>query len=150
MHLIKAPIAGKVSMSKVWSTQQFVQQGMEVFTLVPKGGVGDIIVKAIMPPKGLGKIKIGMPANLKLDGYPQVEYGILKAELQHISLLPESIANNQISYQITLTLKNGLMTSYNKEIPFRQEMPGMAEIITEEKRIIHRVLDHVLDVFKNR
>jgi len=31
-----------------------------------------------------------------------------------------------------------LVTSYNKEIPFKQEMRGTAEIITEDLRLIER------------
>ena len=41
-------------------------------------------------------------------------------------------------YLIDVSLPELLVTSYNKEIEFKQEMRGVAEIITEDLRLIER------------
>jgi len=81
-----------------------------------------------------GKIKIGQTANIKLENFPDNEFGTLKGEVKHISLLP----NKDGLYLIDVSLPEKLITSYNKEIPFKQEMRGMVEIITEDLRLIER------------
>ena len=90
-----------------------------------------------------------MTANITLEAYPQQEYGILKAQIQNIALLPESQAEGQLSYLIELKLTNELMTTYDRLLPLQQEMSGTAEIITEDKRILERVLEQILNVLKN-
>ena len=37
-------------------------------------------------------------------------------------------------------LPKGLETSYKKQIPFQQEMTGTADIITEDLRLIERIV----------
>ena len=42
-----------------------------------------------------------------------------------------------------------LKTSYGKTLNFRQEMQGTANIITEYRRVVERVLDNFRDLMKN-
>ena len=48
------------------------------------------------------------------------------------------ISNKEGLYIVDVTLPEKLITSYNKEIIFKQEMRGTAEIITEDLRLIER------------
>jgi hypothetical protein len=41
-----------------------------------------------------------------------------------------------------------MLSSYDKKIPFQQEMRGSAEIITEDLRLIERILYQFRDMFK--
>ncbi|MCX2679851.1 hypothetical protein OOZ15_07880 [Galbibacter sp. EGI 63066] len=41
-------------------------------------------------------------------------------------------------YYVDVQLPKKLVTSYNKEIPFKQEMSGTAEIVTEDLRLMER------------
>ena len=41
------------------------------------------------------------------------------------------------------------MTSYKKEIPFKHEMNGTAEIITEDLRLIERFFQQFKNAFNN-
>ncbi|MEM6966040.1 MAG: HlyD family secretion protein [Bacteroidota bacterium] len=77
-YLIIAPVAGKVSFSKIWSEQQFVNTGEEVLTVVPMDGVGKIVGKALLPIANLGKVKPEQTVNIQLDGFPFQEYGVIK------------------------------------------------------------------------
>ena len=67
-----------------------------------------------MPTAGIGKIKVGTKANIKLTGFPEQEYGILKATVNSIRKLPKEELTIGNSYMVELLLDNALRTSYGK------------------------------------
>ena len=143
-YLIIAPIAGKVSFSKIWSEKQFVTGNEEVLTIVPPEGVGKIVGKAQLPIANSGKVKQGQIVNISFDGFPYQEYGVLKYTVGEIALIPK-----EDSYLLEIELPDSMVTTYGKSIPFRQEMQGTANIITEDRRILGRVFDRVYNLVKN-
>ena len=143
-YLITAPINGKINLEKIWSENQFVTTGEALLTIVPEMGTGKIIAKAKLPFANSGKVKVGQTVNLSLNGYPYQEFGILKAEVAQIALVPQ-----EEFYSIELKMPNELITTYNKTIPFTQEMQGTADIITEDRRILQRVFDRFWSLLKN-
>jgi multidrug resistance efflux pump len=151
--LIIAPISGIVTLSKIWSSQQSVAVGEEVVTVVPKvvepdasgKGANPIICKAILPIAQSGKVKIGLNTTIRLDAFPYQQYGILRGSVTNISLVPQ-----KEDYQLDITLLKDLTTSYDKTLIFRPEMQGSANIITEERRVVERLLDSFRDLVKNR
>ena len=149
-YLIKAPIAGNISFSKVWSEQQFVKANEEVFVVVPPGGVGEIVAKAYLPIQNSGKVSKGQVIKVRLDGYNYQEYGVVEALVKDISLVPTSFADiNGEFYVLEVDLPNGLTTTYDKLIPFRQEMRGVGIITTKERRILVRIFDKLYSAVKN-
>ena len=142
--LLQAPIAGQVSMTNIWSAQQFVRTNEEVFTIVPESGRGGIIGKAMLPVSNSGKVKKGMRVNIRLDSYPYQEFGVVKASVNNSSLIPE-----ESNYVLEINIPDTLRTTYNFDIPFRQEMEGTAHIITEDRRVISRVFDRIWSILKN-
>lgn len=149
VYLFIAPISGRVSMTRVWSPQQYVNTNDEVMTIVPLNGVTDKVVqvigKATLPTAGSGKVKTGQTAQIRLDGFPYQEYGSLEAQVSNISLVPQ-----QDNYLVEMSLKNGFNSTYNKTLAFRQEMQGTARIITEDRTIASRMFDKIVSLFKNR
>ena len=133
LYVLKAEIEGQVSFLSYWSNNQTVNQGDLVFTIIPNSH-GNYLAKLKAAAQNSGKIKIGQKVNIKLDNYPDTEFGMLRGEVNHISLTPDSEGN----YYIDVLLPQQLITSYNKEIVFKQEMSGVAEIITEDLRLIER------------
>lgn len=142
--LIVAPIAGKVNLTKIWTTKQFVKNGEELLSIVPERGSGQIMAKALLPLDNAGKVKVGQAVNIRLNGFPYQEYGIIKSEVKHIALVPQ-----EDSYTLELNLPAILLTTYDKEIPFQQEMKGMADIITEDRRVLERIFNRVWSLLKN-
>ena len=143
-YLITAPIDGQVSLIRFWSPQQFITENEELLTIVPTDNSGKIIGRAILPLEKSGKVKPSMQANIRLDGYPYQEFGSIKAFVKDISSVPQGDA-----YQVELEVPAILVTTYNKTIPFRQEMQGTANIITENRRILERVFDKILSILIN-
>jgi len=59
--------------------------------------------------------------------------------VENISLVPSS--DNQIlNYTVGIGLLDGLITTYNKELPFQPNMQGRAEIITEDISLLERIV----------
>ncbi|MEM1124252.1 MAG: HlyD family efflux transporter periplasmic adaptor subunit, partial [Bacteroidota bacterium] len=143
-YLIKAPIAGKVNLEKIWSDQQFISAGEPLLTIVPAEGTGKIIAKAQVPTANSGKVEVGQTVNIRLNGYPYQEFGILKATVKQIALVPQ-----EESYTVTLKMPEVLVTTYDKTIPFAQEMQGTAAIITEDRSILQRIFDRFWSLLKN-
>jgi multidrug resistance efflux pump len=132
LYMLKSPIAGRVALFSYWTNNQFIKPSDEILTVIP--GNENYFAKAKVPVVGSGKIKPGQKVNIKLDNFPYQEYGIVSGQISGISLLPRE--NN---YNITINLPAHLPTSYGKQMEFRQEMSGTAEIITEDLRLIERV-----------
>ncbi len=142
-YLMVAPMGGEVALTKAWSEQMQVEAGTEVMTIVPKDGAGNIIAKAILQSNRSGKVKEQMPVNIRLDGYPYQEFGVLNGKIVRIAPVP-----SDQGYEVEIAVPADLVTSYEKAIPFRQEMQGTARIITEERSLLQRVLDKILTAFK--
>jgi len=91
-----------------------------------------------------GKIKIGQEVNIRLANYPDRQFGVLKGKVKSISLTPDKEGN----LLIDISLPKGLTTSYKTEIHFQQEMSGNADVITEDLRLIERLLYQFRSILK--
>ncbi|ESU29689.1 hypothetical protein FLJC2902T_01620 [Flavobacterium limnosediminis JC2902] len=142
-YVLKSSIEGEVAFAQIWVENQTINAGDNVFSIVPKTEKG-YIGKAKAPAHNSGKIKVGQQVNIRLANYPDREFGVLKGEVKNISLVPDKEGN----IMMDVALPQNLKTNYKKEIPFQQEMKGSAEIITEDLRLIERILYQFRDVFK--
>lgn len=142
-YVLQSGIDGQVTFTKVWVKNQTVASGEEVFSVVPSTGKG-YIGKLKAPSQNSGKIKVGQKVNVRLLNYPDREFGILKGQIQNIALVPDKDGN----IAIDVVLPEGMKTSYKKIIPFQQEMRGSAEIITEDLRLLERILYQFRDMLK--
>lgn len=132
-YVLKSGINGIVSFLNFWSSNQSVSEGDLMFTVVPKEN-SNYIVKANTLPFNTGKIKKGQRVSIRLESYPEEEFGVLTGRVNKVSLTPDKNG----FYIIDISLPNDLTTSYKKVIDFKQEMTGQAEIITEDLRLIER------------
>ncbi len=136
-YLLQAPIDGIVTFTRYWSENQNVRTGDKVLTIIPSDQ-GDIIGKINLPVEGSGKVKIGQQVNIQFSNYPHLEYGMVKGIIRSISLVPD----DQL-YAVEVGLPRGLVTYYDIEIPFNQEMLGRGEIITDDRRLIERIFSPI-------
>jgi multidrug resistance efflux pump len=132
-YLIKASQSGIVTFNTFWKRNQNINVGDNVFAIVSHNQ-GQLIGKIKVATSGSGKVKIGQLVNIKVDGYPYLEFGMLKAKIKNISLVP-----NKNFYIVEVHFPNGLISSINKELTFTGEMNGTAEIITENQTLIQRI-----------
>ncbi len=142
-YVLRSSIDGKVSFLQLWAKNQTVNAGDNVFAIIPTNNNG-YIGKVKAPAQNSGKIKIGQTVNIRLANYPDREFGIIKGKINAISLTPDKDGN----LLINVSLPKGLKNSYKKQIVFQQEMSGTADIVTEDLRLIERLLYQFRDVFK--
>ncbi|MEE4197100.1 MAG: HlyD family efflux transporter periplasmic adaptor subunit [Bacteroidales bacterium] len=125
---------GKVTFNQYWNENQSVKAGETVMTVIPDDE-GKIIGKVQLTFQGAGKVKPGQQANIQFANYPYMEFGMVKGTVQSIALAP----NNNF-YTAEINLPNGLTTFYGIELDFKQQMTGKAEIITEDIRLLERIV----------
>ncbi len=134
-YLLITPVEGMVTFNKFWSENQNVSEGEAVLTVLPLT-TGDIVGKINLSVQGAGKVKCGQKVNIKFTSYPHMEFGMVRGEVTSISLVPEK---NFYAAEVKLT--NGMVTNYGYKIDFQQEMPGMAEIITDDMSLLRRIFN---------
>ena len=142
-YVLRSSIDGKVSYLQLWAVNQTVNAGDTIFAIIPSTE-NNYIGKVKATAQNSGKIKIGQKVLIRLANYPDNEFGIIEGQLKAISLTPDKDGN----LLIDVSLPNGLQTSYKKQIIFQQEMSGTASIVTEDLRLLERLLYQFRDVFK--
>jgi len=148
LFVLKTPISGQITFTSFWSPNQFVNSGNVVFTVVPEKEQ-TIIGRAVVPIAGAGKIEVGQRVNIKLDNYPHMEYGIVTGKVTNISMVPVTTDQGAF-YTAEISLENNLTTNYSRELPFNQEMQGVAEIVTKDRRLIERLVEPLVSVVRER
>lgn len=147
-YILSVPNDGKITFTKYWSVNQNVTAGDRLATLVPKDSL-QIIGRMTIPSAGFAKVKIGQQVNVKLSGFPYMEYGLLKGRLASLSSVPEIDASKNEGYIAEVLFPNGLISSYKNKFRFIQQMDGTAEIITKDTRLIERFLQPLKSLFEN-
>lgn len=142
-YVLRSSIAGQVTFLQIWTPSQNVAAGDNVFAVIPSN-IKNYIGKVKAPAQNSGKIKAGQEVNIRLANFPDREFGMIKGTIKNISLTPDKEGN----LLIDVSLPQGLKTSYKKQIAFQQEMSGTADIVTEDLRLIEKLLYQFRDVFK--
>lgn len=151
-YAVISPADGTVSLQKVWSRGQHVMVGDVIASIVPDNG-DRVIGRLQVPSSGFGKVEEGQRVNVRLNGFPYMEFGVLKGVVESIPAVPQTVTTaegNSIVYTVEVSFPDSLVTTYGKELPMVQQMDGTAEIITRDRRLIGQFIDPVLSLFKNR
>jgi HlyD family secretion protein len=140
-YVLRAPIDGKIAFVKYWIENQNVSSGEEVFTIVPTATAAPFLVigKAMLHVARSGKVKTGQKVNIRLQNFPENEYGILRGIVNKISLVPVQ-TGEAVYYAVEINLPNKLLTTYKKELPYLPNMQGQADIITEDISLLERFI----------
>jgi multidrug resistance efflux pump len=142
-YTLKTSVSGVVTFLQVWTENQTINVGDNVFSIIPDTKNG-FVGKVKAPALNSGKIKVGQTVNIRLANFPDREFGVLKGKIRNISLIPDKDGN----LLLDVALPNGLRTSYKKQIVFQQEMKGSAEIVTEDLRLLERILYQFKSIFE--
>lgn len=134
-YLLISPIRGRVAFTEYWSENQSVTIDQPVLSVVPEN-TGEYIGRINLKMQRSGKVKTGQTVNIQLSGYPYLEYGMVRGVIRSKSLVPSGDA-----YIIEVSLPDGLNTLYGKKLEFTQRMQGTAEIVTEDLRLIQKIIN---------
>ncbi len=145
-YVLQAPINGKVTFTHIWVENQNIVTGSCVFNIVPDKK-GEYLGKALLPLARSGKVKPGQTVNIRFNGFPDNEFGMVKGVVRNISLVP-SKDNTGNSYIVEIALPDGLTSTYKKTLPFLPEMEAQADIITEDISLLERFFMPVRKIIK--
>jgi HlyD family secretion protein len=134
-YLLVSPVDGIVSFTRFWTVNQTVVKDEPVINVVPLES-GNFLGRINLKMQRSGKVKEGQIVNIKLSGYPYLEFGMVRGIVKSKSMVPTGDA-----YIIEVDLPDGLNTMYGKKLDFTQNMQGTAEIITEDLRLLQRIIN---------
>ncbi len=142
-HVLVSTVKGKISFLDFFSENQYVTNGKILVSVIPNHNNQDYFGVAKMPIVNSGKVKLNQKVNIKLLGYPEKEYGMVLGTIDNIADIP-----NDDKYLVKVKLNQGLKTTFNKEITFKQNIKGSAEIITDDLRLIERFIYTLTQAFQ--
>lgn len=134
-YLLISPVNGIVSFTRFWNANQSVVKDEPVITVIPLE-TGNFLGRINLKMLRSGKVKPGQKVNIKLSGYPYLEYGMVRGVIKSKSLVASRDA-----YIIEIDLPDGLTTLYGIKLDFAQNMQGTAEIITEDLRLLQKIVN---------
>jgi multidrug resistance efflux pump len=134
-YLLSSPIDGIVTFTKYWSNNQSVTEGESVISIIPENQ-GEYLGRINLKMQRSGKVLTGQNVNIKFTGYPYLEFGMVRGIIKTKSLVPSGD-----SYIIEIELPDGLTTLYGKKLDFSQNMLGTAEIITDNIRLLQKIIN---------
>lgn len=137
IHLLIAPYEGTVVYVGVIQENQSLSNGQDVFYIQPENTqyFGEMTVSQ----QSFGKIVEGQQVQVRFSGYPYHEYGSVFGQVDYFSDFPvrDSLFFAKVSFP------EGLVTNYGREITPRNGMTGHAEIITQDMRLLQRVVNNM-------
>lgn len=136
-YLLISPVDGVVTFTRFWGENQHVNEGEPVATIIPEEQ-GDYIGRVVLGMYNSGKVAEGMDVNIRLAGFPYLEYGMVRGRVKSKSLVPDDR-----HYIVEIELINGLTTLYGKELPFSQLMEGQADIVTDKLSLFTKIVSPV-------
>lgn len=95
----------------------------------------NIVGYAFLPAHGIGRVKKGQEARIRLENYPDGEFGYLNGKVYNIAKIPDE---NGL-YEVEILFPNGLETSNGIQLPTDRQLIGTTEIVMSEKRLIERM-----------
>jgi len=139
-YVLKAPVSGTASVRNEIKEQTTVNSGEEILTIVPKNA-GKIFALVQLESMGLGKVETQQDVNIKLDGYPHSKYGLLRGKITTIDQV-----SRDNKYRTEIELPQGLITTFNDTLDFKQDMTGTAEIITKDATVLERIFEQFVEL----
>jgi len=140
-YLLIAPIAGKVAFASFIEVNQQLQANQTICFINPENTA--YYAQVFIPQTNFGKVLIGENVLLKLNSYPFQEYGYVKGKIDYISHIP-----SDSGYLSKVVLVDGLMTTYRKQVQYRDGLIARAEIITKDLRLLERFYYNIVQQIK--
>jgi multidrug resistance efflux pump len=124
---IRAPQAGVISRLHVRTTGSVVTRGALLAEITPAGRPMEI--EATVAPQDIGRVRVGLPARIKLDAYPYRQFGTVEGRVAFVA--PE---REEKGYRVRIA-----MQGLKKEMPLRAGMTGSVEVISD-RQPVYRVV----------
>lgn len=129
--ILEAPIAGKVAFASFIQENQQLPANQTICYINPENS--HYFAEIVIPQANFGKVAVGQDVLLRFESYPFQEFGSVMGKIDFISNIPD-----EKGYQAKVTLTNGLITTYYKQVHYRDGLLANAEIVTRDMRLLER------------
>lgn len=132
-YLLLAPTSGRVYFSSFLQEHQSLKSGQEVFFVGTENEreFGEIRI----PQLNFGKTRVGQRVWVRFNAYPSQEFGVVEGKIQSIFQVP----GRDSTFLAKVVLPKGLETNYHKKLTYKPGMTAVAEIVTDDARLMERV-----------
>ena len=140
LYQLTAPMDGKLVFAERRSPGQYFTKGSAVFSIIPEGKAGQIIAIGKLSGAGTGKVEKDLKTFIRLTAFPYKEFGELIGKVGKIAEAP--VVENGVTYnELTVELPDSLKTNFGRILNYRQNMPGLARVVTEDKSVLGRLFE---------
>ncbi|MEX2631668.1 MAG: HlyD family type I secretion periplasmic adaptor subunit [Tistlia sp.] len=147
--VVRAPVAGTVKQVLVNTVGGVVQPGQDLIEIVPAEDA--LLVEAQVKPADIAFLHPGLPARVKITAYDYTIYGILEAELEHISadsILDEKTGESHYLVRVRTT-ETEMRDARGEELPIIPGMTASVDVLTGKHTVLEYLLKPVLKVFNS-
>ena len=145
IYILRSPIDGILNYTSVWNKNQTVNVGEAIFIIVPDKMMKPI-GKALVPPTGMGKIKVGQTVVVKVNNFPDEDFGNLVGRVKFISKIPTS----EGVYMVDVDFPEGLVTIFHRHLPETLQLSGLSQIVVENRRLADLFIQPVKRLMKSQ
>lgn len=137
LRVVRAPVPGRVAELERLDAGAVVQAGQRLGTLIPTGRLR--VVASFLPGDALGRVRSGQPAEVRLEGFPWIEFGGLAAEVRQVA---EELRDGRVRVELDLA---PVPPREQSSIPLQHGLPGTVSVETERvspATLLLRTLGH--------
>jgi membrane fusion protein (multidrug efflux system) len=122
-RIIRAPVAGQIAEAAPLRPGTVVDEAEKLGAIVPAGKLR--VVAQFPPAAALGRIRVGQPALVRLDGFPWTQYGSIAATVSRVA---GEVRDGAVRVELAMLPRD---PSAAPRVPLQHGLPGSVEIEVE-------------------
>lgn len=140
--VVVAPVNGTVKQVLVNTVGGVIRPGMDLVEIVSRDDT--LLVEARVRPADVAFLRPGQAAKVKITAYDYAIYGMLDAELEHISA--DSIVNpeGESFYEIRVRTRDSSLRRGSERFPIKSGMVAEVDILTGSKTVLEYLIKPIL------
>ena len=142
LQRLTAPVSGVVQQLAIHTVGGVVTPAQQLMVIVPNEHT--LEVEALVQNKDIGFVYAGQAAEIKIETFPFTKYGIIDAQIRHIS--NDAIADEKLGliYTARVLMKKSIINVDGKPVNLTPGMAVTVEIKTGKRRLIEYFLSPLL------
>ena len=142
LQRLTAPVSGVVQQLAIHTVGGVVTPAQQLMVIVPNEHT--LEVEALVQNKDIGFVHAGQAAEIKIETFPFTKYGIIDAEIRHLS--NDAIADEKLGliYAARVLMKTSVINVEGKQVNLTPGMAVTVEIKTGKRRLIEYFLSPLL------
>jgi membrane fusion protein (multidrug efflux system) len=118
---IRAPVSGRLGETATLRAGAVLHEGDQVAAIIPDGRL--LIVAQFAPQAALGRLASGQRAQVRLDGFPWMQYGAVQAVVSRVA---SEVREGAVRVELAVD------SSQPMRIPLQHGLPGSVEVAVEQ------------------